>query len=161
LIGLPELIQIQFSQALVALDSASEDLMPALGTNIASFFILDPFFGTDLAPMGDRAQNYFFADGHGKMINVPAWKFIALMTSGVTFFPGAVPDLALPAVHEQYIGQAATAFDVFHGEIFAVGETAFVGYPALIKIDQALLEFVIVIAVGHINGADSAIKTAG
>jgi hypothetical protein len=39
-------------------------------------------------------------------------------------------------------------------------KVAFAGNSSLVKIHQPLLEFAIIIAVCHVNGTDSAVKTA-
>jgi hypothetical protein len=94
------LIQIQLYFTLITFYGAPENFIAAFRTNIAGFFILDPLFSTYLSPVWDRPQDNPFANSHGKILNMLARKFIALMASAVTFFAGAVPDLTLSAMHK-------------------------------------------------------------
>jgi hypothetical protein len=98
---LPEnLVQIQFRFTLIAFYNAPENFIAAFGTKIAGFFIFNPFLSTKLPPIRNGPQYNLFADGHGKIVNVLAGKFIALMTSRVALFLGALPYPALLAMHE-------------------------------------------------------------
>jgi hypothetical protein len=99
-----ELVQIQTRFTLITFNGTPEDSIAALRTNIAGFFVLNPFFSAHLPPIGNSPQNDLFADGHGKIFNILTRKFIALMTSGVTFLSGAGPDLTLSAIHKLFIG---------------------------------------------------------
>jgi hypothetical protein len=56
---------------------------------------LNPFFSTNLSPIRNSPQNNLFANSHGKIFNMLTRKFIALMTSGVTFLSRAGLDLIL------------------------------------------------------------------
>jgi len=97
------LIQIQTHLTLITSNRAPENFIPALRTNIAGFFILNPFFRTHLSPIRYSPQDNLFAYSHGKIFNILAREFIALVTSSVTFLSCAFPDLALPAVHELFV----------------------------------------------------------
>lgn len=85
-------------------------------------------------------------------------KFAALMTSGISFFCGAIPDLTLFAVHKQIIRQASTASNILGRQVLAVGESTFVGNVSFVKTDQPFLEFFIMITMCQVNGTDAAIK---
>jgi hypothetical protein len=98
-----KLVQIQLRVTLVTFYNAPENFIAAFRTNIASFFILNPLFSTNLSPIRNGPQNDLFANSHWKMFNVLAGKFIALMTSGVTFLSCTLPDLTLSAMHELFI----------------------------------------------------------
>jgi len=90
-----------------------------------------------------------------------AGKFIALMTSGIPSFLSTVPDRALPAVHENIIGQTAVATDVIYCQIFTVGQLAFARDLALVDAQESLLEFLILIPMGDVHGAYAAVQSAG
>ena len=109
---------------------AAKDGVVALRANVSGFFILDPGFGTHSATVGNRPQNHLFTDGHRKVVDMLAGKIIALMAAGVPLFFGTVSDLALPAMHKRFIGQAAPAADIFYGEVFAVRQSALAGNAA-------------------------------
>jgi hypothetical protein len=155
-----KLVQIQPRFTLIARHNAPENFIAAFGTIIAGFFILDPFFSPKLPPIRNGPQDNLFADSHGEIVNVPAGKFITLMTSRVALFLGALPDIALPAMHKQVIREAAAALDVCHGKLFTVGEGAFAINVSLVKIHQPFFEFFVVIPICDINGTDAAIKSA-
>ena len=89
--------------------------MAAVRTNIAGFFILNPFFSPVFAPVRHSPENDLFADSHGKVVNQPTGKIIARVAADVTFFLGAVPDLTLLTVHEAFVRQAAAALDIRYG----------------------------------------------
>jgi len=154
------LIQIQLRFTPITCYSAPEHLIAAFRTDIAGFFIVNKFFGTDLSPIRDGPQNDLFADSHGKVLDMLTRKFIALMASGVALFPSAVPDSTLSAIDKRFIRQAAAALHIIYGKVFAIGEFAFAGNLSPVKINQPLLEFEIIIAVRDIDGTDPAIKTA-
>jgi hypothetical protein len=97
------LVQIQVRLTLITFYSAPENLTAAFRTNIAGFFILNPFFSTHLSPVRNGPQNNLFANRHGKLFDIQTRKFIALMASGVTFLSCALPDLTLSAVHKLFI----------------------------------------------------------
>ena len=92
---------------------------------------------------------------------MPAWKFIALVASGVTFFGCTFPDLALFAMHKKLIRFAAVALNIPYGKGITILKTAFAGNAAFVKLHQPFFEFDIIVSVGDINGADPAVKTAG
>jgi hypothetical protein len=126
------LIQIQQRLTSVTFYHTPEHFVAAFGTYIAGFFIFNPFFGTDLPPIRDRAQYDLFADCHRKVLNVPAGEFVALVTSRVPLLLGAFSDLALPTMHKSVIGQTSAALDIFRCEMFAVGEHTLSGNPSLV-----------------------------
>jgi hypothetical protein len=107
------LVQIQFRLTPITDDNAPENTVAAFRTDIAGFFICNPFFSADFPPIGNGPQDYFFADCHGKIVDMPTRKFIALMTSGVTSLFCAGPDVTLFAMHKQIIGQASVTPDFF------------------------------------------------
>lgn len=96
-------IQIKRCLALIAFCCATEHLIAAVRAKIPGFFIFDPLFCTYASTMGNRSQNYLFANGHGKIFNMLTGKIITGMAAGITPGRGAVPYLALPAVHEKII----------------------------------------------------------
>ena len=98
-----KLVQIQLHFTLITFYNAPENSIAAFRTNIAGFFILNPFFSTNLSPIRNGPQNNLFADKHREIFNILAGKFIALMTSCVTFLSCASPDLTLPARHKLFI----------------------------------------------------------
>ncbi len=152
-------VQIQFHFALVAFYDTPEKFVAASGTDIAGLLVLNPLFGTLLPPIRDSAENDLFAHGHGEIVNVPARKFIALVTTCVTLFFGAIPDFALLAMHEKLAGHAAVAFDILGCKIFAIGKRALALDISLIKIHQGFLEFFVIITMRDMDGAYTAIKT--
>ena len=105
-------IQIRFRLALIASHGPPEQFGPALGTMVAGFFSFNPFCCAELPAVGDGPQDDFLADGHGKILNIRTGEFIAFVASGITLVCGAFPDVALPAMHEQVMGQAAAAPDI-------------------------------------------------
>jgi hypothetical protein len=62
-------------------------------------------------------------------------KLITLVTASVDFLPGTIFDVALLAMHETIIRQAATASNVFHGKAFCVRKLAFAGDLSLVNIE--------------------------
>lgn len=90
-----------------------------------------------------------------------AGKFIALMAAGVAALLGAVPDFALLAVHEEIVGQAPLAAYIFYGELLTIGEGSLAGHAALVKVHQALFEFLVVVAVGNMNGTNATVEATG
>lgn len=85
--SLPELsIQVQFRFALVTGDNTPENLVSAFGTEIAGFFVFHPLLRADTFSVGNRSQNDLFTNSHGKIVNVPAGKFLALVASFELFF---------------------------------------------------------------------------
>ncbi|SPF42568.1 hypothetical protein SBDP1_390001 [Syntrophobacter sp. SbD1] len=120
---------------------------------------MNPFFSTDLSPIRNSPQNNLFANSHGEIFNILTRKFVALITSGVTFILCAVPDLTLPAMHKQFIRQAASALNIFYGKVLTAGESPFSGNFPLVQAHKPFLEFAVIITVCDINGTDSAIKT--
>jgi hypothetical protein len=83
------------------------------------------------------------------------------MASGEAFSLGAFPDPALSAMHKSFIGQTASALDIFNEKFFTIRKSALAGNFSLIKIHQPLLEFEIIVAVSYIDGTNSAVKAAG
>jgi hypothetical protein len=154
-------IQIQLRFALVASYDAPENFIAAFRANITGLFVLDPFFSADFPPIRHSPQDDLFADRHRKVLDILTRKFLALMTTRVLSFPGAVADFALAAMHEAFIRQTAAAFHVFDRKGFAVRKSALAGNISPVKAQQPLLEFLIVIPVGDVDGADAAIKTTG
>jgi ApbE superfamily uncharacterized protein (UPF0280 family) len=96
-------VQIQLRFTLIAFYSAPENIVAAFRANIAGFLVLNPFFGTNLAPIWNSAQNNPFANSHGKIFNMMARKFVALMTPGESFLFCAIPDPALTTMHKPFI----------------------------------------------------------
>jgi len=88
---------------LIAFQGAPKNLIAAFCAYIASLFVPNPFFSSEFSSIRDRAQNDFLANGHGKVVNVLARKIIALVTTCVTFYFGACPDLTLLTMHEKII----------------------------------------------------------
>jgi hypothetical protein len=105
-------IQIQGSLALVAFHDPAEHFISTVGAIIAGLLIHDPFFCAELPPVGDGPQYDFFADRHGKILNMTAGKFIAFMAAGIAFILCTLPDAALSAMHEKIVGPAAAAPDI-------------------------------------------------
>jgi hypothetical protein len=156
-----ELIKIQFRLALITFDRAPENLVAAFRTDIAGFFILNPFFRPHFPPIGNGPQNNLFANQHGKIFNKTTGEVITLVTAGIAFLLGAGPDLTVPAIHKQIVRQTPLTVDIICGKIFSIGENAFTGNSPFVKAHQPLLKFLIIITMGNINGADTAIKAAG
>jgi hypothetical protein len=119
---------------LVAFNRSPENFMAAIRADVAGFFILNPFFSAHLAPMGNRPQDYFFADRHGKIFDMPARKFIALMAAGVSFLFSAVPDPALLAMHKRFFRQTTAALNIIYGHTLAVREGPFAGDTPFVQI---------------------------
>jgi hypothetical protein len=111
--------------ALVAPHHASEDLVAAFRAEISVFFVLHPLRGADFPSQRRAPQYHLFSHGHGKFIDEPAGKVIAEMTSGNSFGQSALPDIALPAVHEPIVGQASVAMDILGGQVLAIRQEAF------------------------------------
>jgi hypothetical protein len=132
-----------------------------MGTMIAGFFIFNPCCCAELPAVGDGPQDDFFADGHGKVLNIRTGEFIAFVAPGIAFVCCAFPDVALPAMHEQVMGQAAAASDIIRRKPVTVGEGAFTRCLALVKGDQLFFKFLIVVLMGQMDGAHAAIKPAG
>jgi hypothetical protein len=153
-------VQIQFGFASIASHYAPKEYVSAFRADIAVFFILNPFFGTHLPPVRNGPQYHFLTYGHGKVLNIRAGKVNALMTSVIPLLLGAVPDGALPAMHENVIGQATVATNVVYGQILTVGQLAFARDLSLVKAEKPLLEFLILVPVGDVNGANAAVKAA-
>ena len=65
-----KLVQIQLHFTLITSYNAPENFIAAFRTNIAGFFILNPFFNTNLSPIRNSPQNNFFANSHGKIFNM-------------------------------------------------------------------------------------------
>ena len=122
-----KLVQIQFRLTPIAFYRAPKNLIPAFRTNIAGFFVLNPFFRAHFPPIRNSPQNNLFAHGHGKIFNVSTRKLGTLMAPGVPFLLGAGPDLTLTAVLQQVIRQAAPAANILYRKVFAVGKSAFAG----------------------------------
>jgi hypothetical protein len=89
--------------ALITFHRAAKDSVSALRTYISGLFISNPFFGTEFSSIRNSTQNDLLANGHGKIINVIAGKFIALMTPAIPFLHRAFSDLTLAAMHESFI----------------------------------------------------------
>ena len=98
-----KLVQIQLCFTVITFHSTPENLIAAFRTNVAGFFILNPFFSTNLSPVGNSPQNNFLSNSHWKIFNVLTRKFVTLMTPGVTLLSCAGPDLTLPAMHKLFI----------------------------------------------------------
>jgi hypothetical protein len=86
-------------------------------------------------------------------------KRIAFVTSRVTLCVGAIPDLALLAMHEPFIRQATTALYIFHRKMLTIGKGSFSGNCPFVQIRQPLLKLVIIVTVRDKDGTDAAIKT--
>ena len=83
------------------------------------------------------------------------------MTSGIPLLLGAVPDGALPAMHENVIGQTTVATDIVYGQILTVGQFAFARDLTLVKAEKPLLEFLVLVPMGDVNGTYAAVQAAG
>ena len=106
------LVQIRFRLTLIASLGPPEQFISALGAKVPGFFSFNPFCCAELPPVGDGPQDDFFADGHGKIFNIRTGEFVAFVASGIAPVRCAFPDVALPAMHEQVIGQASAAPDI-------------------------------------------------
>ena len=91
------LIDIDRGLALIAPLGASEKPVSAIRAKITGFFVFDPFVGAVLAPVGDCPHDDFFADGYGKVVDMPAGKIIAFMAALIPLLLSAVSDVALLA----------------------------------------------------------------
>jgi len=87
-----------------------------------------------------------------------AGKGITLVTTKIALFPGTGSDIALSAVHKGIIGQAPTAVNVFYGEAFGIRELTLTTGVALVDMEQSFLEFLIILTMGNVDGADAAIE---
>jgi hypothetical protein len=147
--------------ALITFHSAAKNLVAACGAYVAGFFVLNPFQVADLSSIGNGPENNLLADGHGKIFDVAAGKFITLMTSGVSLRLRAVPDLTLATMHKLFVRQATLAPDVIRSQAFTVGERSLAGGSALVETRQSFFQFVVLVAIRQVDGAYTAIKTAG
>ena len=154
------LIQIQFGLTLITCHHPPKNLIPAFGADIPGFFIFNPFFRPHLSPIGNGPQDDLFPHGHRKMFNMGTGEIGALVAAAVAFFFGAGPDLTLATMKKEIIRQATLTADILRGKLLAVGKGALAGHVSLVKPHQPLLEFLIVVPVGHIDGADPAIESA-
>jgi hypothetical protein len=100
--------------ALVTFHGATKHSVAACGAYIAGFFVFNPFFSAELSSVWDSSENNLLAHGHGEVVDMVTGKFITLMTPCVSFLFRAVPDVTLATMHERFIGQAATAPNVFY-----------------------------------------------
>jgi hypothetical protein len=89
--------------ASIAFHRTTKNLIAAFRAYITGLFVSNPFFRSEFSPIRDRPQNYFLANGHGKIINVLTRKILAFVTACVAFFFGAFPDLTLSAMHEKIV----------------------------------------------------------
>jgi len=153
------LVQIQLHFALITFHSAAKNLIAAFGTHVAGLFVSNPFFITELSSIWDGPKNNLLANCHGEIVNIVTGKVIALMTPRVAFLSCASPDLTLSAMHELFIRQAATAFNIFYRKVFTIRKCALAGCSSLVKTYQPLLKLNVIVAVCDINGTDTAIKT--
>jgi DNA-binding transcriptional ArsR family regulator len=71
----------------------------AFRAEIPVFFVLHPLPGADFPSERRTPQHHFFPHSHGKFIDEPAGKVIAMMASGNAPGQGTLPDIALLAVH--------------------------------------------------------------
>jgi hypothetical protein len=71
---------------------------------MAGFFLFDPLLRSDLAPVGDGAQDNLFTLAKGEILHMRAGKFCALMTARIAPVPCAVSYRTPAAVHEGVIG---------------------------------------------------------
>jgi hypothetical protein len=154
------LVQICFLFTPVTLCSTPEKFITAVGTNIPSLFVSNPFLGADFAAVRNCPQYDFLTYGHGKFFDVSARKLGAFMTSGITFLFRTIPDFTLLAMHETVVGQAAAAFDVLNREVFTIGKRTLVGNTSPVEIHQSLFELLVIVPVRYVNRTDSAIKAA-
>jgi hypothetical protein len=145
----------------MALHRAPKDLIAALRTNIARLFVSNPFFRAELASVRYGPKDNLLAYRHGEVVDAATREFIAFMAPRVSFLFCAVPDLTLATMHESLIRKAAATSNVFFGQGFAVGERAFAGSSPPVKVCQQLLQLGVVVAMGNVDGADTAVKTAG
>lgn len=151
------LVQVQLRLALIAFHGAAENPVAAFGADVAGLFVFNPFLSTKLASIWNRSKDNLLANSHREMIDMAAWKLIAFVAPVVASFCCAVSDLALPAMHEPFIGPAATASNILCGEGFAVWQGTFAGSPSPVQFDQPFLQFDVIVAVGDVNGANAAI----
>jgi hypothetical protein len=128
---------------------------------VAGLFIPNPFFGTNLAPVGHRTQNDLLADRHGKVIDMPAGEIIALVTSIQTPGLDAGADFALLAVHETVFGKTSVTGDIRDRQLFGSGQDPLAGGPAAVELQKLLLQLPVPVAAGQVNSANPAIETTG
>lgn len=81
-----------------------EKLFSTMGTSVALFLGLDPFFGPHLAPLRDSPQNDLLAYGNREIADMLTGKFMALVTPFIAFLPGAGLDRAGGAVGKHLAG---------------------------------------------------------
>lgn len=85
-------------------------------------------------------------------------KGITLVTTDIALFASTRSDIALSAVHKRIIGQAPTALDVFYGKTAGIRELTLTLDVALVDMEQSFLEFLIILTMGNVDGADAAIE---
>ena len=98
------LVQLKHRFTLIASYNSPVNFVSTLWTKIAGFLILNPFFSTDFSSIWDSSQNYLFSNSHRKIFDILTGEFVALMTSGISFFFRTISDLTLLAMHKQIIG---------------------------------------------------------
>jgi hypothetical protein len=145
---------------LIAFNSPAKNPVPAFRAGVAGRFILNPFFSAMFSSIGCGSQYNLFTHRHGKFGNIIAGKFITLVATRIAFFDGAVSYVALLAMHETIVRHAPFAPDIRGCKIFTARQFALARNASLVKRNQSFLQFLIVVAVGHVNGADTAIKAA-
>jgi len=85
-------------------------------------------------------------------------KVITLVTTEIPLFSCAFFDIALSTVYEGIIRQAPTAMNVCYCKTISIGKLALAMDLALVDVEQSLLEFLIIVAMGNVDGADAAIE---
>ena len=115
---------------------------------------MDPFFGAELPPIGNGAQDDFFPHGDGKVFDVPTGEVMAFMAAVVAFFPGAGLDGATLAKQADPVRQAAVAFEVIDGNPIEARDFF------LVHGQEPLQKIVVVVPRGIVNTANTAVETA-
>jgi hypothetical protein len=96
--------------------------------------------------LGDSPGYDLLACFKGNIIEVLAGKVVALVTAHVFMFQGASPYLTRLAVAKLFVRHATPTNDLLGRDPINRG--------------QYLFEFLVIITMGHQNGADSTIQTA-
>jgi hypothetical protein len=107
----------------------------------------DEGFGSQSPPSRDGPQDHLFSHFNGEGVDEGAGKIGALMAALVSFALDAVPVMASLAEGRPKIALAAVAGDFFG--------------PAAIHGGQPLLEFPVVVPMGDIYAANTAVQAAG
>jgi len=87
-------------------------------------------------------------------------KGITFVTTKIALFPVTHSDIALLTVHDGIIRQAPTTMNVCYCKTISIGKLALAMDLALEDVEQSLLKFLIIVAVGNVDGADGAMEAA-